>query len=246
MPSPRGHGSGQARVQVDRRGVGRRAANGDSQSPAELLSRADEARARRGPHQRNEAMSVPNARYRLRRGRRPLIAVLGLLVGRHLADGQGSRPTTFSNAMPAGRAQTGPQFLAANVGDLEQIAAGEQPFAASLAFFESARKSDQVFRYVIFNRDGYSQLVSDRDEDRARRRVGIQRRGGAARSRAASRSSMSKGTRRRAGVLSPRPMFRSSSAIGRSPSSRPMSTRPSKRRHHLFDFPRWRPSRSAC
>ena len=44
-------------------------------------------------------------------------------------------------------------FLAASVADLEQIAGGEQPSAASMAFFQSARKSGEVFRYVIFNRD---------------------------------------------------------------------------------------------
>jgi diguanylate cyclase (GGDEF)-like protein len=55
-------------------------------------------------------------------------------------------------------------FLAASVTDLEQIAGGEQPSAASMAFFQSARKSGEVFRYEIFNRDGYSQLVSDREK----------------------------------------------------------------------------------
>jgi diguanylate cyclase (GGDEF)-like protein len=55
-------------------------------------------------------------------------------------------------------------FLAASVTDLEQIAGGEQPSAASMVFFQSARKSGQVFRYEIFNRDGYSQLVSERDK----------------------------------------------------------------------------------
>jgi diguanylate cyclase (GGDEF)-like protein len=54
-------------------------------------------------------------------------------------------------------------FLAANVTDLDKIAAGEQPSAASLAFFQATRKAGKVFRYVIFNREGYSQLVSDRD-----------------------------------------------------------------------------------
>jgi diguanylate cyclase (GGDEF)-like protein len=53
-------------------------------------------------------------------------------------------------------------FLAANVTDLDKIAAGEQPSAASLAFFQATRKAGEVFRYVIFNREGYSQLVSDR------------------------------------------------------------------------------------
>jgi diguanylate cyclase (GGDEF)-like protein len=55
-------------------------------------------------------------------------------------------------------------FLAASVTDLEQIAGGEQPSAASMVFFQSARKSGEVFRYEIFNRDGYSQLVSERDK----------------------------------------------------------------------------------
>ena len=52
-------------------------------------------------------------------------------------------------------------FIAANVTDLEQIANGEQPSTASLAFFEATRKAGQVYRYLIFNREGYSQLVSD-------------------------------------------------------------------------------------
>ena len=56
------------------------------------------------------------------------------------------------------------KFLAASVIDLEQIAGGEQPSAASMAFFQSARKSGEVFRYEIFNREGYSQLVSDREK----------------------------------------------------------------------------------
>ena len=55
------------------------------------------------------------------------------------------------------------KFIAANVTDLEQIANGEQPSSASLAFFVATRKAGQVYRYLIFNRDGYSQLVSDRD-----------------------------------------------------------------------------------
>jgi len=33
-----------------------------------------------------------------------------------------------------------------------------------MAFFDAIRRSDDVFRYEIFNRDGYSQLVSDRDK----------------------------------------------------------------------------------
>lgn len=56
------------------------------------------------------------------------------------------------------------KFLAANVTDLEQIANGEQPSTASLSFFEATRKAGQVYRYLIFNREGYSQLVSDQDK----------------------------------------------------------------------------------
>jgi diguanylate cyclase (GGDEF)-like protein len=55
------------------------------------------------------------------------------------------------------------RYLSENVADLEQVAAGEQPSAASMAFFNGARKGGQVFRYEIFNRQGYSQLASTRD-----------------------------------------------------------------------------------
>jgi diguanylate cyclase (GGDEF)-like protein len=51
--------------------------------------------------------------------------------------------------------------LAENVSDLEQIAAGEQPSSRSLSFFIWAQKLGIVSRYVIYNREGYSQLVAD-------------------------------------------------------------------------------------
>ncbi|RTE94309.1 EAL domain-containing protein [Bradyrhizobium sp. LVM 105] len=56
------------------------------------------------------------------------------------------------------------RFLAPSVTDLEQIAGGEQPSAASIAFFLSARNAGEVFHYEIFNRNGYSQLVSTREK----------------------------------------------------------------------------------
>ncbi len=56
------------------------------------------------------------------------------------------------------------QLLAHNVDDLKAIAQGEQPSAASMAFFRATRVSGDVFRYVIFNRYGYSQLVVDQDK----------------------------------------------------------------------------------
>ena len=55
------------------------------------------------------------------------------------------------------------RYIAESVRDLEEIAAGEQPSAASMAFFHVTRKADQVFRWMIFNQEGYSQLVADRD-----------------------------------------------------------------------------------
>lgn len=59
------------------------------------------------------------------------------------------------------------QFLALNITDLKQIAAGEMPSASSLAVLEATRKSGQVFRYIIYNRHGYSQLLADRDNIRS-------------------------------------------------------------------------------
>src|SRR5580700_6003116 len=58
-------------------------------------------------------------------------------------------------------ARNGARLLAESVGDLEQIAAGEQPSNASMTFFRWAENAGQVFRYEIYNREGYSQLVSD-------------------------------------------------------------------------------------
>ena len=52
-------------------------------------------------------------------------------------------------------------LLATNVTDIEQIANGEAPSSESMAFFDWARKAQSVFRYVIYNKLGYSQLVSE-------------------------------------------------------------------------------------
>jgi diguanylate cyclase (GGDEF)-like protein len=54
-------------------------------------------------------------------------------------------------------------YVAESVIDLEYIAAGEQPSTASMAFFQSARKAGKVFRYEIYNSEGYSQLIADRN-----------------------------------------------------------------------------------
>jgi diguanylate cyclase (GGDEF)-like protein len=97
-----------------------------------------------------------------RRGIGLLVLVLAMLLGGTWATVEVTINHLLNqNAKDSARDWAG--FLAANVNDLDKIAAGEQPAAASLAFFQATRKAGEVFRYVIFNREGYSQLVSDRD-----------------------------------------------------------------------------------
>jgi diguanylate cyclase (GGDEF)-like protein len=55
-------------------------------------------------------------------------------------------------------------FMAKSISDLGPIAAGELPSAASMSFLQWAQRSDQIFRYEIFNREGYSQLVADHNK----------------------------------------------------------------------------------
>jgi diguanylate cyclase (GGDEF)-like protein len=92
-----------------------------------------------------------------------LVVALGILVGGTLT---AVKITTdhllYLDATSTARSWA--RFLAGSVSDLEQIASGEQPSIASMVFFQSARKSGEVFRYEIFNREGYSQLVSERDK----------------------------------------------------------------------------------
>src|ERR1700691_2125660 len=98
----------------------------------------------------------------LRRGIGLLVLVLAMLLG----GTWGTVEVTINHLLNQNAKDTArnwANFLAANVTDLDKIAAGEQPAAASLAFFQATRKAGEVFRYVIFNREGYSQLVSDRD-----------------------------------------------------------------------------------
>jgi diguanylate cyclase (GGDEF)-like protein len=98
----------------------------------------------------------------LRRGIGLLVLVLAMLLGGTWATVE----VTINHLLNQNAKDTAHDwagFLAANVTDLDKIAAGEQPSAASLAFFQATRKAGKVFRYVIFNREGYSQLISDRD-----------------------------------------------------------------------------------
>ena len=96
----------------------------------------------------------------LRHGIAMLVAALCFLIGGILV---GTKVTTdyllFEDATSTARNWA--RVLAETVTDLEQIAAGEEPTKASMALFEWAQKAGQVFRYEIYNREGYSQLVSD-------------------------------------------------------------------------------------
>jgi diguanylate cyclase (GGDEF)-like protein len=103
------------------------------------------------------------AKLSLRRSVGILFVVLGILIGGTWA---AVKITTdyllYLDATTTARDWA--RYLAENVADLEQIASGELPSAASMVFFQGTRKAGQVFRYVIFNRAGYSQLVSDHDK----------------------------------------------------------------------------------
>ncbi|HEY7385766.1 MAG TPA: bifunctional diguanylate cyclase/phosphodiesterase [Beijerinckiaceae bacterium] len=53
------------------------------------------------------------------------------------------------------------RYLASNLADLEQIAAGEAPSPQSLRFIERARVIGQIFRFKLFDASGQLRLVSD-------------------------------------------------------------------------------------
>ena len=90
-----------------------------------------------------------------------LVVILALLVaGTWVTVKVTTDHLLYRNATEASRNWA--QFLAANVPDLEQIAAGETPSSTSMEFLNATRHSEEVFRYVVFNRYGYSILVADR------------------------------------------------------------------------------------
>jgi len=104
-----------------------------------------------------------HARISLQRDVGIIVVVLAVLIGGTWAT---ARITTnyllYQEATSAARNWA--LHLAESVTDLEQIAAGEQPSVVSMAFFEGARRSGQVFRYEILNRSGYAQLISNHDK----------------------------------------------------------------------------------
>jgi diguanylate cyclase (GGDEF)-like protein len=103
------------------------------------------------------------ARMTLRRNVGVFIIVLGILIAGTWATVKITIDhLLYQNATMAARNWA--QYLSVSATDLEQIAAGEQPSAATMLFFWAARNSGPVFRYEIFNREGYSQLISERDK----------------------------------------------------------------------------------
>jgi diguanylate cyclase (GGDEF)-like protein len=103
------------------------------------------------------------ARMTLRRNVGVFIIVLGILIAGTWATVKITIDhLLYQNATMAARNWA--QYLSVSATDLEQIAAGEQPSAATMLFFRAARNSGPVFRYEIFNREGYSQLISERDK----------------------------------------------------------------------------------
>ena len=97
----------------------------------------------------------------LRRGVLLFVVILGLLIGGCWATIDVVAENLL-NRDASDSASDWAKFVATNVTDLAQIAAGERPSARSLDFFEAARATGQVFRYVIYNPEGYSQLVADK------------------------------------------------------------------------------------
>jgi diguanylate cyclase (GGDEF) domain len=92
-----------------------------------------------------------------------VVALFGMLIaGTWAAVKSATDHLLYLNATST--ASSWARYLAENVADLEQIAAGEQPSTTSMTFFKGARRGGQVFRYEIFNRQGYSQLASDQDK----------------------------------------------------------------------------------
>ena len=92
-----------------------------------------------------------------------VVALFGMLIaGTWAAVKAATDHLLYQNATST--ASSWARYLAENVADLEQIAAGEQPSTTSMTFFKGARRGGQVFRYEIFNRQGYSQLASDQDK----------------------------------------------------------------------------------
>lgn len=101
-----------------------------------------------------------NGNHTLRRTLAVILPALAIVIaGTWAAVKIATDHLLYENATSA--AKNWARLLADSVPDLEQIANGESPSSASMTFFEWAQKAGQVFRYEIYNRQGYSQLISE-------------------------------------------------------------------------------------
>ena len=89
-----------------------------------------------------------------------VLALFALIVGTWVSVKKTTDQLLYQDATSTARKWA--RQLAEGVADLEQIARGEEPSAASMTFFRWSQLIGVVFRYEIFNREGYSQLMSDR------------------------------------------------------------------------------------
>jgi hypothetical protein len=89
-----------------------------------------------------------------------VLALFALIVGTWVAVKKTTDQLLYQDATSTARKWA--HQLAEGVADLEQIARGEEPSAASMTFFRWSQLIGVVFRYEIFNREGYSQLMSER------------------------------------------------------------------------------------
>jgi diguanylate cyclase (GGDEF)-like protein len=104
--------------------------------------------------------ALPNVS--LQRSISTLVVVLGILIGGiWLAVKTTTDHLLYHEATSTARNWA--RYIAESIGDLEQIAAGEQPSVASMTFLQTTRKAGLVFRWEIFNQEGYSQLIADRE-----------------------------------------------------------------------------------
>jgi diguanylate cyclase (GGDEF)-like protein len=89
-----------------------------------------------------------------------LTAVLVVLIGGAWAISEATvHRLLYNDAVSTG--QTWASYLANNVEDIEDIAGGKKPSPESQRFFDRVRQVGQVFRYIVYDPQGHTRLISD-------------------------------------------------------------------------------------
>jgi diguanylate cyclase (GGDEF)-like protein len=89
-----------------------------------------------------------------------LTAVLAVLIGGTWAISEVTvHRLLYNDAISTG--QTWASYLANNVEDIEDIAGGKKPSPESQRFFDRVRQVGQVFRYIVYDPQGHTRLISD-------------------------------------------------------------------------------------